>query len=126
MSDNSKRIETLLEEYEVQRNELKSMVKDLEELHASIDRLFPQKLDSRYNHLFQEKVKATTEFFKAILDMRKEILKTVKDEVEMRRKLDLGEEDTDVANSVDIAGIAKKVKKFQDKSDALQKKAQGE
>jgi len=66
---------------------------------------------------FEEKVKAMTAFFNSLLDMRKEINKSLKDEMEVRRKLlkdDFGEEsDIEEKLNLSIRGIAKKVDKFQ-------------
>lgn len=114
MSENMTKIDELLAEYTIQRDALKEMINDLERLKDKIDTLFPKKLDARYTNFFEEKIKATTEFFRTILDMRKEIIRTVKDEVELRRKLTINEDDPNsIGELIDISGLAKKVEKFQ-------------
>lgn len=84
--------ETLLAEFKENREALRVMVEDLEKFKKQVQELFPDKFDNRYKYLFDEKVKATTGFFNSLLDIRKEINKSLKDELEMRRKLDQAEE----------------------------------
>ena len=57
---------------------------------------------------FEEKIKATTELFKAMLDIRKEISKSVKDEIEMRRRM-MEKETSDFTGEDSIAEFAKKI-----------------
>lgn len=99
--------EELIDEYREQRIALKSMVADLENLKIGVEKLFPERLDARNIKFLEEKVKAITDLFKAILDIRKELSKSVKDEIELRRKLNEKEEDGD--NMENIAELAKKV-----------------
>jgi len=103
-------IEGLLEEIKQQRIELKGMIEDLEKIKKHIDDLFPESLDKRFIRFFEEKVKAATGLFNSILDMRKEITKSLKDEIEIRRKLKSNEDDGD--DGIDIEKIASKVEKL--------------
>ena len=73
----------LIKEFMSQRNAIKEMINDLEQIKSKIDTLFPQQLDKRYMRFFEEKIKSVTELFKVILDMRKEIIKNTKDEFEL-------------------------------------------
>jgi len=66
----------LLLEFKNQRDEIVKMVQEIELLKANISKLFPEKMDSRYSHFFEEKVKTMTAFFNVLLDMRKEIIKS--------------------------------------------------
>lgn len=114
----------LLIEYKDQREALKSMIKDLEKLRTSIDKIFPENFDSRYKFLFEEKIKAAVELFKVIIDMRKEIAKSVKDEIEIRRKL-LSASDGD--NEIkDIRSLAKEVEKLNKIDETTIDKYKGE
>ena len=82
------RIDQLLKEFSEQRDALNKMVDELEAIKSKVDRLFPESIDQRYLRFFNEKVKSATELFKAVLDIRKEIMKSLKDEIELRKKFD--------------------------------------
>lgn len=113
-------IEELLSEVKEQRNALKLMILDLEVIKGKIDKLFPETLDKRFVRFFEEKVKSATGLFNSILDMRKEITKSLKDEIEIRRKLD-GEND-DGLGDLDIQKLASKVEKLNKVKDNLKEK----
>jgi predicted RNA-binding protein len=53
--------------------------------------------------------------------MRKEIQKSLKEEIDLRRKVDI-EDEIDLEKSIDIRGLAEKVQNFQDKRNELRKK----
>lgn len=110
----------LIEEFVEQRNSLKKMIKDLEEFKSKIDTLLPDKIDKRFIRFFEEKIKAVTELFKAILDIRKEISKITKDEFELRRKLQSNDDDDDIGDSFDIKKIADRVDKLRKKKILLE------
>ena len=116
--ENSNKIDELLEEYNEHRDSLKVMIKDLEELRVNVNKLFPEKItEARFMRFLEEKIKAATELYKTVLDIRKEFSKTIKDEIELRRKLDDdGMEPIDLFNKiVDIRDLANKVEKQQKK-----------
>ena len=106
MNEDIKDYSSLVEEFVEQRNSLKKMIEDLEVFKSKIDTLLPDKIDKRFVRYFEEKIKAVTELFKAILDIRKEISKITKDEFELRRKLDVGDDDEDIDGMFDIKRIA--------------------
>jgi len=99
----------LLEEYSQQRRELLRMVNELEQLKVGIEKIFPERLDARYTRFFEEKIKAVTELFKAILDIRKEISKNVKDEIEIRRKFPVDDNKNEM---LDIRTLAKRIEQL--------------
>jgi len=105
------RLLALVEEYKNQRESLKEIITDLEKFRTHLDRLFPETLDKRMVMFFQEKVKAVTELYKAILDIRKEISKNIKDEFELVRKLEIedGEDDKKISN---VRALAKEIEKL--------------
>lgn len=108
----NEKYEKLLVEYRDQREALKILIDELEKLKKDIDKLFPERLDKRYlGGLFDQKIKAATEMFKAILELRKEIAKNVKDEFEMRRKLD---SDTNEGIDGGVFDVRKAVKMLQE------------
>jgi uncharacterized protein YukE len=119
---NTQIINELLQEFKVHRASIMSMINDLEELKANVDRLFPQKLDARYMRFFEEKIKSATELFKTLLEMRKEIQKSLKEEIDLRRKVDLEGDEIDVEKSIDIRGLAEKVQSFQDKRNEVRQR----
>jgi hypothetical protein len=106
------KIDTLLSQFEEQRNEIKSMIQELETIKGKIDVLIPNTLDKRYFRFFEEKVKAVTGFFNILLEMRKEITKTLKDEIELRRKVKIHDDDFDPEKDIDLRDIAKKIEKL--------------
>jgi hypothetical protein len=112
----------LLLEFKNQRDEIVKMVQEIELLKANISKLFPEKMDSRYSHFFEEKVKTMTAFFNVLLDMRKEIIKSLKDEFELRKKVDMGElNQEELEGILDIRKITEKIDSFKKKSVKLQK-----
>jgi uncharacterized protein YukE len=118
---NTQIINELLQEFKVHRASIMSMIDDLEKLKLKVDSLFPDKLDARYMRFFEEKIKSATELFKTLLEMRKEIQKSLKEEIDLRRKVDI-EDEIDLEKSIDIRGLAEKVQNFQDKRNEIRRK----
>lgn len=114
--NNNKIIERLLGEFQEHRDAIMSMIKDIEEMRSGMDKLFPKSLDSRYVRFFEEKVKTITEFFKTILEMRKEIQKSLKDEIEFRRKVTLDEKGISIEEMIDVRSVAKTIEKYKQES----------
>jgi hypothetical protein len=110
---NQVKYELLIDEFVQQRDAIKLMIEDLEKVKIKIDTLLPDSIDKRFVRLFEEKVKAMTELFRVILDMRKEIIKNAKDEIELRKKF-LGSDDDDDfdINIFNIKKIAERVEKL--------------
>ncbi len=108
--ENEEIIDLLLAEFREQREELKNLIKDLETLKSKVDKLFPETLDKRFMRFFEEKVKTATGLFNSILDIRKEVTKSLKDEIEIRRKIVKTEEDE--FNELDIQNLADRVEKL--------------
>jgi hypothetical protein len=118
-------ITNLLSEFQEQREAIKEMIGNLDKIKEKIDALFPESIDKRYVRLFEEKVKAVTALFNTLLDMRKEIVKGVKDEIELRRRLlrdEIGET-ASLEEIFDIRKIAKKVEQFRKQSQEIEKQA---
>jgi len=119
---NVETINKLLDEFSKQRDAIAQMVEELDVLKKDIDKLFPERIDARYIQIFEERVKAMTGIFNALLDMRKEITKSIRDEIEVRRRLEkdeLGDNEGSVENLFDIRKIAKSVEKFQKKANKM-------
>jgi hypothetical protein len=100
-------ISSLMLEFEQNRNDLKTMIEDIEKYKDKLEIVFPEKFDNRYKKFFEEKIKAITLFFNALLDIRKEINKSLKDEIELTRKLEQNEEN--IENEINIRDLATKI-----------------
>lgn len=124
--NNNQIIDRLLKEFQEHRDAIMQMIKDIEKLQNRMDELIPNKLDARYVRFFEEKVKIVTEFFKTLLEMRKEIQKSLKDEIELRRKFTLDEKGVSVEELIDIRSVAKTIESFklaslESKKDTVEK-----
>lgn len=107
MSDNSETvINELLADFTTQRDALNSMIGDVEELKKNINNLFPEKLDARFQKFFEDKVKTAVSMLNVLLDIRKELIKLTKDEIELRRKV-VGK--GDLNDMLNIRSLAKQV-----------------
>jgi len=120
--DNAQIVHDLLNEFAEHRQAIKDMIVDLEKIKAKIDSIFPENLDKRYMRFFEEKVKSTTELFKALLDMRKEIGRTIKEEIELRRKVEKDDGTDGIEGLIDVRQLAKQIEGFQKKKDDVEKK----
>ena len=117
------KVEELLTQFAVQRNAIQSMIDEVEALRTQVSQLFPETIDARTRKFLEEKVKTMVGFYNVLLDMRKEISKSIKEEMDMRRRLTDEELDLeDVDSLLDIGSLAKKVEKFQDQKIKIQNK----
>jgi hypothetical protein len=109
ISMEQKVFDDLIAEYKDQRDAFKIMISDLEGFKKRVDQLLPAQVEARYAKLFEEKIKATTELFKTILDLRQEIMKSVKDEIELRRKFEDSLKGVDEEEKFDLRELAKQL-----------------
>jgi len=117
------KLNSIIEEFAAQRNSLKEMVDDLNNIKQHIDNLFPKTLDRRYAHLFEQKMEAITGVFNTLLSVKKEIMKGLKEEFELRRKVG-GGVDQDVEKMMEhfeLSSVAEKVVKLKQEVDAKRK-----
>jgi len=115
-------LDELLTEYKEHRLEIKKMIAELDSIKEKIDRLIPTSLDARYLRFFEEKVKTITSLFNALLDMRKEITKSVKEEIEIRRKVTTKSGEEEIEDLIDIRRAAEKIEDFKREQEAYKKK----
>jgi hypothetical protein len=121
--EQEEKIDALLGEFELHRNEIKKMISELEDIRNKIDTLIPTSIDKRYVRFFEEKVKSLTSFFNSLLEMRKEIAKSVKDEIEIRRRISRSEDKLiDVEDMLDVRSFANKIEEFKGETINLKKK----
>ena len=115
-------IEKLIVQFEDQRNAIIDMIEQLETIKQKIDILIPDTLDKRYLRFFEEKVKTITNLFTTLLEMRKEISKNLKEEIEIRRKIVMKERDFDFESTIDVRKIAEQIETFKKKRDNMKDK----
>lgn len=108
------KINSLMEEFVEHRLAIKDMIVDLEKIRVKIDKLIPDAIDARFMRFFEEKVKSVTALFNSLLDMRKEIGKSIKDEIEIRRKITNREDEFDISEMIDVREMADTIEKFKD------------
>ena len=118
------KVESLLEEYDDHRKAIKVMIKDLEALKENIDKIIPTTLEARYVRYFEEKIKTVTALFNSLLDMRKEIARSVKEEIEIRRKVERGESEYDLEDVFNVREFANKIDDFKEKQKKLREKVE--
>lgn len=111
----NEKINELLVEFTSHRDAIHNMIKDLEAIRGKIDRLIPETLDARYMRFFEEKVKSVTNLFNSLLEMRKEIAKSVKDEIEIRRRIKDKKLNFDLEELFDIRSMVTKIDEFSSK-----------
>jgi hypothetical protein len=113
----------LLKEFKDQRDKIKEMVVEVEDLQEQVSLLFPDKVDARTRKFLEDKVKTMVAFYNVLLDMRKEISKSVKEELDFRRRLENEEFDPeDLSELLDVSELSKKVDQFLDKKTKLRDK----
>jgi hypothetical protein len=116
------KIESLLTEFASHRIAIKDMITDLEKIRTKIDRLIPETLDARYVRFFEEKVKSITALFNSLLDMRKEIAKSIKDEIDIRRRMKDKSIEFDVDELLDVRSMVQKIDNFKDANQKIKEK----
>ena len=117
--DNEQIINDLLSEYIDHRAAIKIMITDLEKLKEKIETILPDSLDKRYKYFFEEKIKTISQLFSSLLDMRKEIAKSVKEEIEIRRRIE-SKDTGNFEDILDIRKIAERVENFKKEKPKLQ------
>lgn len=115
------KVEVLLNEFSEHRNEIKKMIKELEVIREKVDTLFPERLDARFVRFFEEKVKSATSLFSALLEMRKEIGKSLKDEIELRRKYAKKSDIENLEEILDIRSMVDRLEEFSLEKDKIKK-----
>lgn len=119
--DDDTMLTSLVNEFAIQRNSLNEMIIDLEKIKRKIETLFPETMDKRYVRFFEEKMKAMTSLFGTILDIKKEIMKGIKTEIDLRKSISDKDDDGDFADSLDIQSMANKLEKLQNDMEKQKK-----
>ena len=116
----------LTEELKNIRTDINKMIEELESNSAKITEIFPKEINARYKWIFEQRVNTMTEVFRTLLEMRKELNKSLKDEIEIRRRIgkSVKDEEEGFEEILDIRKIAKKVEAFQKKSEKISEKSE--
>jgi len=81
------KIESLLAEFTESRNQLTNYMADVDKIRSKVEAIFPNDSDFRNKFVLEEKIKAMSSFFSTLLNIRQEFNKSIKEEIEIRRKL---------------------------------------
>lgn len=109
--DDENKINNLISQQGINRNSLHSMINEIDYLKTKVEKLFPEDTDMRNVRAFEERIKTVTGFFSTILDIRKEINRSLKDEIEIRRKLKINDNEESFLKNFSIQDIVAKIKR---------------
>jgi chromosome segregation ATPase len=104
-------IENLFKDFTEQRDQLKLMINDLEQVKVKVNSIFPDQLTARNRFYFDEKIKTASALFSSLLEIRKEIIKSIKDEIELRRRFEMEERELEETDD-DIRKLAGKIEQL--------------
>lgn len=109
-------IESLVEEISENRIGVRGMLVDLEEkVTSKIEDLVPDTKDFRNRFAIENKTKVLSEILKLKLDLYKQIETSLKNEIEIRRKLDNKDDNSDYGSLDFIKAVAKSIEKLEKK-----------
>ena len=106
----------LIQEIRENREELKASIKEISKFKNVLDKIFPEKIDLRNKFIIEERIKTTVEFHNVLLKYRQELNKMIKDEFELRRKLDKSEEEKDLLDKIDLEKLKQLEKMIQEET----------
>jgi hypothetical protein len=101
----------LLEKLKASRTKLEDYSNEVETLRDDVLNLFPKQMDYRKKWVFEERIKTTSQFYDSLLRVRQEINKSIKEEIELRRKLNEKEFDPKKAIENSIRDIVDEIEK---------------
>ena len=107
------KIQELLGKLSNSRDELSKYMDDVEKIRQKVDQIFPPGQDFRNKWVLEEKIKAISSFYTTLLNIRQEFNKTIKEEIEVRRKIEAGDDSGEA--TLDIRAIAKMLEEEQKK-----------
>jgi hypothetical protein len=79
-------------------------------------------LDARYIRFFEEKIKTITSLFTSLLEMRKEIAKNIKEEIEIRSRMSNDTPEEEIEKYLDVRKMADKVEEFRRNAECTAQK----
>ena len=120
MIEDKTKEQILLDEYSESRQKVKQYIVELEELKDGVKDIFPKEMSYRNKFLMEEKLKTMSHFFDSLLKMRQEVHKTLKEEIDMRRKF---AGDDNVTSEEDVRQIAMQMDEIRRQERKKQKEA---
>ena len=108
------KIQELLEQFTKSRGELSKYMTDVDSIREKVGQILPQNSDFRNKWVLEEKIKTVSSFYATLLNIRQEFNKTLKEEIELRRKISIGSENED---QFDLRELAKMVETQQQEEE---------
>jgi uncharacterized coiled-coil DUF342 family protein len=101
-------IEKLLGQFSESREELSKYMGEVEDIRKKVEAIFPTTTDFRNKFVLEEKIKAMSAFYSTLLNIRQEFNKSIKEEIELRRKMSSTRDGTG-EDKLDLRAIASMV-----------------
>lgn len=112
---NQDKYEELLDELSKSRDQLTTMISDVDQCKDAILKVAANTTDYRNRYSKEDRLKTITSFYGTLLALRQEYNRNIISEIELRRKLEKGD---DGEIELDITKIAKQIESLQKKKDA--------
>jgi len=109
------KIEELLQKFSDSRDQLSVYMGEVDKIRLKVEAIFPSNADYRNKFVLEEKIKAMSSFFSTLLNIRQEFNKSIKEEIEMRRKL-VSSENGKGKDDIDMRELASMVEDQMNKS----------
>ena len=116
---NQDKYEQLLNELAKSRDELTEMISDVDKCKETILGVAANTTDYRNRYSKEDRLKTITSFYGTLLALRQEYNRNIISEIELRRKLEKGD---DGEVELDIAKIAKQMEALSKKKESAIKK----
>ena len=116
---NQDKYEQLLNELSKSRDELTEMISDVDKCKETILGVAANTTDYRNRYSKEDRLKTITSFYGTLLALRQEYNRNIISEIELRRKLEKGD---DGELEIDIAKIAKQMEALSKKKESAIKK----
>ena len=116
---NQDKYEQLLNELSKSRDELTEMISDVDKCKSTILGVAANTTDYRNRYSKEDRLKTITSFYGTLLALRQEYNRNIISEIELRRKLEKGD---DGEVELDIAKIAKQMEALSKKKESAIKK----
>ena len=104
--DNKKTYSKLLDEFSASREALKKMLSDVEQCKTDVLKDVSNSNDYRNKYAREERLKTLSTFFQNELQVRQEYNRSLLSEIEVRRKLDMNDQDE---QEIDIRAIMRQI-----------------
>jgi 4-hydroxyphenylpyruvate dioxygenase-like putative hemolysin len=104
------KIDELLSKFEGSREELLKYLSSLDSIKTNVESIFPQNIDFRNKFVLEEKLKTLSSFYSTMLNVRQEYNRTLKDEIMLRQKSIVENDDE---KDIDYRIVAEEVEKIQ-------------